>query len=393
MEIRARALVGPPDGPFEPLYRAIVAAPQPYSVCNWLRSSGPAAILGALVSGTLALSHEALDAHPRRRSADHLRHLLVAGGLLPPRNDALVALEEWTTRRLEEIADAERRRQLRAYATWRVLRRARQRAEQDPRPRTATAHAKTRLNSAISFSEFLGRRQRDLSDCVQSDVDDWLNDGPPSAHEVSDFLDWTATRKMTPRFVVPRTLHRGGPRTDDDTRWALVRRLLCDETIDLTDRVAGCLVLLYGQQLTRITALRRDQVTVTESGSTRLSLGATFIEVPSPLDELIGRLLDEHRHHTAFSTPVIATPWLFPGLHPGRPFNANQLGARLRRLGIEPRAGRRGALSHLAAHLPAAVLSRVLNLTPTTAVRWVGMTGGDWNTYAAELLRRGDRGT
>lgn len=392
LELRARELLGPSDGPFEPLYRAIVSAPKPYSVCNWLRSSGPATILGELVSGTLPLSHDALDALPKRRSADHLRHLLVAAGLLPARNDALIALEEWVTRRLDELDDTEQRRQVRAYATWRVLRRARQRAERDPKPRTATRYAKTRLNAAISFLAFLGQRGRDLPGCTQSDVDDWLNDGPPSAHEVSDFLDWATTRKTTPRFVLPGQVRRGGPRTDDDTRFTIVHRLLVDESLDLSDRVAGCLVLLYGQQLTRIAGLRRDQVTVADDGSTRLSIGATSIEVASPLDSLVRRLLAEHRHHTAFSAPALPTRWLFPGLQTGRPFTAAQLGARLRRLGIEPQAGRRGALSHLAASMPAAVLAGVVDLTPNTAVRWVGTTGGDWNRYAAELLRRGDRG-
>jgi hypothetical protein len=249
------------------------------------------------------------------------------------------------------------------------------------------------LNAAICFVEFLEQRERHLRDCTQSDVEDWLTEGPPSAHEVRDFLDWTAVRRTTPRFSTPGQVRRGGPRTDNDTRFGLVRRLLVDESLDLSDRVAGCLVLLYGQQLTHIACLRRDQVTVAGDGSTLLSLGPTSIEVPLPLERLIRRLLDEHRHHTAFSLPALSTPWLFPGLHTGRPFTAAQLGARLRRLGIEPQAARRGALSHLAATMPAAALARVLDLTPNTAVRWVGTTGGDWNRYAAELLRRGDRET
>ena len=275
VEIRARLLVGAPGGLFEPLYRAIVSAPRPYSVCNWLRTSGPADILGEIVSGDLPLTHDALDAHPRRRSADHLRHLLVAAGLLAARDDALVALEDWIGRRLGEIADPAHRRQVRAYATWRVLRRVRQRKGQDPRSSTATAHAKVRIDAAVSFLEFLASRDRVLCDCTQGDADDWCIDGPASAQEVSDFLDWTAVRKLTPRLVIARADPRGGPKTDDATRFSLVRLLLCDETIDLTDRVAGCLVLLYGQQLTRITALRRDQITTTESGSMRLSLGTS----------------------------------------------------------------------------------------------------------------------
>lgn len=95
---------------------------------------------------------------------------------------------------------------------------------------------------------------------------------------------------------------------------------------------------------------------------------------------------------TVFSAPVTANPWLFVGLHPGRPFNTGQLGARLRRLGIGPQAARRGAMIHLAATLPAAVLARTLDITPLTAVRWVKAAGGDWGSYAAELLHSGDRG-
>jgi len=392
LAVRARALLGAPDGEFEPLYRAIVSAPQPYSVHNWLRSSGPAAILSELVKGTLPLTHEALDGHPRRRSADYLRHLLVAGGLLAPRDDALSDLEAWVARRLEEVGDARQRRLLRSYATWRVLHRARQRSERADRARTPTRHARTCLKAAIAFVGFLDRRQRALADCTQADVEDWLIEGPPSAAQVGDFLDWTAGRKMTPRFTLPSQPQRGGPSTDDETRWSTVRRLLYDNDLDLADRVAGCLVLLYGQQLTRIASLRRDQMTITGDGSTRLSLGTTYIEVPSPLDELLQRLANEHRHHTAFSAHAMTTAWLFEGLHPGRPFNASQLGARLRRLSIEPQAGRRGALIHLAATLPAAVLARTLNLTPLTAVRWVKVAGGDWNNYAAELLQSDDRG-
>lgn len=47
---------------------------------------------------------------------------------------------------------------------------------------------------------------------------------------------------------------------------------------------------------------------------------------------------------------------------------------------------------HLAATLPAAVLARTLDITPLTAVRWVKAAGGDWGSYAAELLHSGDRG-
>lgn len=69
------------------------------------------------------------------------------------------------------------------------------------------------------------------------------------------------------------------------------------------------------------------------------------------------------------------THWLFPGLLPGRPITASRFGDRLRHFGIDARAGRRSSLTHLAAHLPAAVLADLLHVAPTTAVRWMRDAG------------------
>jgi hypothetical protein len=127
------------------------------------------------------------------------------------------------------------------------------------------------------------------------------------------------------------------------------------------------------------------------AGSAALVLvHSTQIELPPPLDELFRRLADERRPNSAFSGAVIASPWIFEGVQHGRPITAAQLGNRLRLLGIEAQAARRGALLHLGASLPAAVLARVVDLHPNTAVKWVRAAGGDWNTYAATILRSGE---
>lgn len=47
-------------------------------------------------------------------------------------------------------------------------------------------------------------------------------------------------------------------------------------------------------------------------------------------------------------------------------------------------------MTHLAAHLPAAVLADLLNLSPGTAVRWMNEAGADWTRYAAELVQDRD---
>ena len=57
---------------------------------------------------------------------------------------------------------------------------------------------------------------------------------------VSDFLDWTAgAQDDRLGSTCPSKKRQGGPRTDDETRWAGARRLLHDDALDLADRVAG----------------------------------------------------------------------------------------------------------------------------------------------------------
>ena len=385
LQLRTKEILGDTAGPLGALYDAIVSAPQPYSAHNWLRSSAAASILAEIASGSLPLSHEALDSHTHRRGADFLRQLLVSNGVLSARDDALSRLEAWVDERVREVDDPARRRLLGSYARWKVLRSARQRSEHSRTGRMATRYAKSRLLAAISFLDFLASRGRDLSSCVQADIDAWLASGPPRASDVNEFLDWAAARKLCGRFTCPGRARQGGPCLDSDTRWAIARRLLHDESIDLGDRVAGSLVLLYAQQLSRIVALRRDQLLI-DGELTRLQIGSTGIDIPAPLDDLLRRLVAERRRYTGVGSPAISK-WLFPGLDPGRPLGANRLGQRLRSLGLEPAPGRRAALSHLAANLPAAMLARLLGISPATAVRWVGAVGGDWTSYAAQLVR------
>jgi len=381
---RAHHLIRDVDGPLAGVHSAIIAAPQPYSTHNWLRSGVSAAILTDIAAGTTPLTHEALDAHPHPRAANYLRHILVAHGVLPARDDAMVRLEAWVAAKLADVEPPEHRRVLRSYATWRVLRRARQRAQNARRPPTRTARAKVCLNAAVAFLAFLDNRGCAPAECSQADLDTWLDQGPPSAPEIADFIDWATERKLLTNLVMPSRTRRDGPALDDATRWAIARRLLHDNTIELGDRVAGCLVLLYGQQLSRIVTITRDQIS-DHHGAVRLHLGATDIETPEPLATLLTQLTHTRRPKTA----VLPTPtrWLLPGLDPGQPLNAAHLGMRLRRLEIPAVTGRRAALMHLAGQLPAAVLADLLGLHPTTAAHWVRTAGGDWNTYAAHLIQ------
>jgi hypothetical protein len=70
-----------------------------------------------------------------------------------------------------------------------------------------------------------------------------------------DFLTWAASHGHCQRLTIPPPPHATGPAISQDQRWALTARLLHDTALDPTDRVAGCLILLYGQPLSRIAAM------------------------------------------------------------------------------------------------------------------------------------------
>jgi hypothetical protein len=385
---RARSLLQPGAGDLatglRPVVDAIAAARNPYTALNWLRTGAAAAILSDLAAGQLAVTHHSLDSHPDQRAADYLRHMLVAVGILPERDEALARLERWSRDILDGIDHPADRRLAQAYLTWQILRRLRRRSETNTGPRTYTAHARHRLRTVADFLAWLRERDLTLHRCRQADMDQWLADRP-HAYDVRDFLIWAAEHRHCPDLHVPRPTRRTGTATSPDQRWEHIARLLHDNTLELTDRAAGCLLLLFGQHLSRIAVMTTDQV----AGRDRavfLRLGRHEVPVPDPLGDILTQLIDSGRTHVGIGSPA-TTRWLFPGGMPGRPITAARLGERLRALGIRPLPGRRAALIDLAAQLPAAVVADLLHLSPGTAVRWMKQAGGDWTRYAAEIAR------
>jgi hypothetical protein len=389
---RAHRLLSGPEAsiaaPLMPVFEALVAARQPFSALNWLRSGAGAAILADVAAGKLAISHEALDAHPRRAAAGYLRQVLVANGALLARNEQLAGMERWVRDVVKTICRPEDRRMINTYATWTVLRRLRRRADTGEAIRTR--HAKNCISTAVRLLDWLDAQDRRLADLGQGDLDDWLAANHPFGYQVRDFLNWAGRRNLAIPLEVSLLERRHGTALDDDARWAVVERLLHDDDVDLTDRVAGCLLLVYGQPLSRIVAMTTDQI-AKRRRQVLLRFGVDEIPLPEPLGELVVRLATTGRRYVGVGSPA-STPWLFPGLLPGRPLTAARLGDRLSRFGIDARAARRSALTHLAARLPAPVLADMLNLAPGTAVKWVKTGGGDWSTYAAMIAREHDRG-
>jgi hypothetical protein len=75
----------------------------------------------------------------------------------------------------------------------------------------------------------------------------------------------------------------------------------------------------------------------------------------------------------------------------GRHQHPEYLRVRLAKLGIDCRAQRRAALLQLGSEVPPVVLADMLNLAPSTAMKWVDWAGGNWAHYVAERMRRNAR--
>jgi hypothetical protein len=385
---RAAALLsggtGQVPGDMAAVFEAICSARTPRAALNWLRTGAGAAILADLAAGRLAATHEALDQHPRPRAAGHLRQMLITGGVLPPRDEELARTEQWLAALLATIEPAGHQRLVHAFAAWHVIRRLRRTAAVSSRPRTCTAHARLEIKAAARFLAWLTARGTPLTGCRQADIDDWAATGPGACY-VRGFLAWATGQGHCQAFEVPRPARQTGTAIGPEHRWDLAARLLHDDNLQVTDRVAGCLVLLFGQNMTRIAAMTTSDV-ICHGHDVSIRLGRHEIPVPEPLGRLLLTLIRNGKPYIGIGSRP-GSQWLFPGLLPGRPITPARLAERLRALGIPAMAARRAALIDLAAQLPAAVLADITGLHPTTAVTWMHQAGGDWSRYAAQITR------
>ncbi|MBC9719742.1 hypothetical protein H9Y04_45590 [Streptomyces sp. TRM66268-LWL] len=337
-----------PDGAVRAELAPLLAALQasaPKAVLAWLRRSTPRALLACLAHDTGPITHEYLDQLPHhQRAVQHVRSTLVAAGALERRDEYLISLERSLAKALAEVEDPGDRKLIRSFATWHHLRRLRQ----NPSNTYGQIHrARRDIRAATQLLSWLRESGTSLATCTQSDIDRWVCEGPWLRHIARTFLLWAVAHRHAHNVEIPL------PAREDETngigqrrRWELVRRLFHDEDIDLADRVAGLLVLLFAQRLSHITSLTVDHVTH-ERGVVSLALGSHPLEMPPPLDRLILRLLDE-RKGLAVVGQIDDHPWLFPGAFAARPITSKQLMHRLHRLGIYVKPARNTALLDLA---------------------------------------------
>lgn len=384
--IRVHNVLTGPDGQIQPQLdgvRTLLLDDNTAEQVDRLLSRGTwTRLLGQLVSVGAPISHTDLDALPQNADVQHLRRVLVHTGALDDRDADLVSTQVWLANLLTDLP-TDIAALLRPYATWSVLRRARHRAARIELTPSAPRYARNRIRVATHFLTWLADQDRTLGDATQADIDRWLAAGTPSRRRLRDFIRWTNSRHLTTDLHVPWLGREGLPEhlLDEAERWALLRRCLHDETLELRLRVAGALVLVYGQIPARMVELTADHLT---GPGSHLVLDEQPVLIPPVLADLTIRLRDQRPERSPLQSPATTPAWLFPGSRPGAHLSADRLAVLLNiRAGIPVRAARGAALCALAADLPAPVLADLLGVSVAAATRWSIVAARDNAEYLA----------
>jgi hypothetical protein len=386
-----RALLTPPEeeipGWAKPVEQALLSTKNPQTMFVWLRRSEGARVLRSLVSGALPPTHEALDDLGPNKAVAHLRELLVASGALPWRDPYVARLEARTDLILGSLDDDDRRF-VEAFVRWRLLPRFRARGREESLTSSSVDNAVRMLNETARFLKWLRVLGLPVRECAQAGIDLWLSDGKLTRRLIRDFTGWMAKRGYMTELSVPALSGSGYPTIviDERARWQSAKRLLHDEQLDVSDRVAGIFVLLYAQPVSRITRLTPKNLIHTED-SLSITFGGDLVVIPEPLARLVRQLPQRRRRG---SSAYLSDPqqWLFPGSRAGYPISRAQLSRRLAAAGVEVRAARNGALLQLAGEVPPIVLADLLGISINNAVKWVRISSGDWSNYAADRSQR-----
>ncbi|MGE0308504.1 MAG: hypothetical protein AB7Q27_22420 [Acidimicrobiia bacterium] len=327
------------------------------------------------------MNHDTFDEH-HSRSVDRLRGLLIVAGALEPDERRLARAEDATIELASHIRNDADRRVVVSWLRWHALARIRRRAERGASILHSGQNLRRTVVHITAFTSLLEGNGHCLSDCRQSDIDHWFAQPGATPRTISSFLRWAQRRRHLPAVLeVPSRNPNRTPAapTDHARRWEHARRLINDDAIKPDDRVAGALVVLYAQPLTRIVTLTTDQLTITDTGAS-INFGTHQIELPEPFATLARQL--PHRRHGGVAD-LLPTRWLFPAGHrPDRHLTVTGLGDRLRRLGIQPRNQRAAAVAQLAREVPPALLADAIGVTARSAAKAVGDNGGNWATYA-----------
>jgi hypothetical protein len=236
-----------------------------------------------------------------------------------------------------------------------------------------------RLQIAHRFATASAAAALAPADVTQGHLDGWLVEFPHHRAELRSFVKWCSHHHylrgdLTIDAAVTRETRHTLP---DLQRLELLQRLLAGGGDDRIARLAGILVLAFGQPLTRTARLPTEAVQVT-GRAVEIRLTGSTIQLLEPLAQLAVDVATAARD--------IGSPWLFPSSQGGRHLTPERLAERLRALDIHgPLRARNAARARLAQQMPAALVAELLGISNTAADRWAKAVGVARGTYVGLL--------
>lgn len=364
-----------------PYLETLIQSTNPRSTMRWIERSAAYRVLRDILDGRVALAHEALDALGPSQAIEHLRHALVANHALPERDEALHRFSAWLDHALLGIEDPRDRKRATEWARWQLLNDLNYRAQRGRLRSRSIYHARSQVTHAVAFINWLHTQHATLTTCRQDHVDRWFADPCTTRMRVISLLRWAHDWGLIPQLAIPSKAKPPAYRTlSHDQRDRLITSLLADETLDLRDRVAGLLVLLYGQPIARIARLRTTDV-VHHDNEILLQLATEPVLIVEPLAALLRSLAENPRGRAV--TGATASRWLFPGKLVGEPLRPERLQRRLAACGVRGLPARASAGLELAREVPTPVLAEALGYHQNIAASWARLAAADYARYAA----------
>jgi hypothetical protein len=237
----------------------------------------------------------------------------------------------------------------------------------------STRAARRQTRAAAEFLTWLRVRGVGLTELRQSDIDAWFSSGPTTRSQIAGFLVWARDTRRCPRGLrVPNRKPAMPTGMPHDERVALVTRLLHDDSLTLTDRVAGLLVTLYAQPVSRLCSIALSDIDSTSRPATVVVQNARI-----ELDDDTARLVRQAARNRVGRNDH----WLFPGRDPGQHAAAKTLLERLQHIGVTCSA-RVAAFHDLAAQIPSSVLAELIGYNPNFLAERATALGVPWQHYA-----------
>lgn len=384
------AVDGQAPSRMQPLAETLISMPRANSGWVWLRNSRlAAATLNDLAAGRTPLTHEGLDELPSSLTIEYIRELLITSQILPPRDRHLATFRRWVRTKQNTIGSADHRALIQRFVRWDVDRKLTQHAEAGDVPAAVMLRAKQRITVAIQFLEWLDRRDVDLPNCTQHDIDAWLGSGPTTRWNSTPFLNWARKQRLLRGIAIPPRTIRTSPTIGNNERTQHLRAVLLHDELPMHYRLIAAFVLLSGQSLSRIVSLTRDHVDVSGPATRLLLADDDWIDLPEPIATLLrSYLVGGWNTRTAANA---GTKWLFPGGMPGQHLHIHRASDALRTAGIPVLAARNSTWLQLVREAPPAVLARTLGISPRTAMQHATRAGSDYQAYAAQRAREQER--